>query len=169
VKSLAAIALTAGAFGLLAPGSTNAAAGAAAGPGDMASMRFMTGTWVCSGKALDGTAFSITQTTTIESGRLVTRDNQGNSTTLLWWDATKKQWIETSESSNGSSTQTSPGWNGNMLVFVGTISITGAPATVPYRGTTTKLSETKTGELDEIGKPDGGGWITFDTAVCEKR
>jgi len=142
-------------------------------PGDLAPMRFMLGSWTCSGTALDGTPFSVTQMTAIQPAaspggapRLVTHDSQGKSTTALWWEADKKTWMQTSDSSNGSSTQTSSGWSGNSLVFVGTISVAGA-GTLGYRSTTTKVSDTQTQQLDELAKPDGC-WVTFDTAVCQK-
>jgi hypothetical protein len=156
----------------LAPGSSSAAAGQP-NPGDLAPMRFMLGSWTCSGTALNGSPFSVTQMTTIQpaansrSGpRLVTHDSQGKSTTALWWDADKQAWMQTSESSNGSSTQASTGWAGDSLVFTGTITVAGA-GTLGYRSTTTKVSDTKTQQLDELAKPDGS-WVTFDTAVCEK-
>jgi hypothetical protein len=156
----------------LATGVCVAAAGQP-NPGDLAPMRFMLGSWTCSGKALDGSPFSLTQMTTIQPAgsaqsapRLVTRDSQGKSTTTLWWNADKQVWMQTSESSNGSSTQTSTGWAGDSLVFTGTITVAGT-GTLGYRSTTTKVSDAKTQQLDELAKPDGG-WVTFDTGVCEK-
>jgi hypothetical protein len=139
--------------------------------GDYATMRAMLGTWTCSGAALDGTPFKVTDTTVMQGtagngGRFVSHDSDGKSTTTLWWEPAKQLWMLTAESPKASSTQTSPGWNGDTLVFTGTISLSGAP-TVGYRTTITKVSDTKKQQVDELGNP-GAQWITFDTASCEK-
>ena len=141
---------------------------AAAAPGDMTPMKFMLGTWTCAGKALDGTPFSVTQITTISGGQMITHDIQGQSTTTLYRDPNKQQWMQTPSSANGSSTQTSSGWSNGALIFTGTITITGAPSAVGYRSTTTKVNDSMTRQLDELANPTGG-WMTFDTAVCTKK
>ena len=119
-------------------------AGLAGSSGNFAPMRFMLGAWTCSGKALDGSAFSVTQMTTMSGDRMVTRDSEGKSTTAIFWDSAKQQWVQTSESAQGTSTQTSSGWTGTSLVFTGTITIAGAPGAVGYRSTTVKVNDTQT-------------------------
>jgi len=136
--------------------------------GNFAPMRFMLGAWTCSGKALDGSGFSLTQTTTMSGDRMVTRDSEGKSTTAIFWDSAKQQWVQTSESGQGSSTQTSSGWTGTSLIFTGTITIAGSPGAVGYRSTTVKVNDAETQQLDELAKPDGS-WLTFDTAICTKK
>ena len=154
---------------VLAGGLPLASSGASA-QGDFAPMRFMLGTWTCSGAALDGTKFKVTDTTVIEgagtSGRMVSHDSEGKSSTTLRWDSTTQTWILTSESAKASSAQTSPGWSGDTLVFTGTISLSGAP-TADYRTTITKNSDTQKQQVDELGN-GGGQWITFATSSCEK-
>ena len=154
---------------VLAGGLPLASSGASA-PGDFAPMRFMLGTWTCSGAALDGTKFKVTDTTVMEgagtSGRMVSHDSEGKSSTTLRWDSTTQTWILTSESAKASSAQTSPGWSGDTLVFTGTISLSGAP-TADYRTTITKNSDTQKQQVDELGN-GGGQWITFATSSCEK-
>jgi len=159
-----------GAVFVLATWSPIVASGAGS-PGDYAPMHFMLGTWACSGAALDGTPIKATDTTVMQGaanagGRMVSHDPQGQSTTTMWWDPAKQIWMLTSDSAKGSSSQTSPGWNGGALVFTGTISVSGAP-TAGYRTTITKASDTKRQQVDEINVP-GGEWITFDTLSCEK-
>lgn len=158
-----------GAASMLAGGLPLTSSGASA-PGDFGPMRFMLGTWTCSGAALDGTKFKVTDTTVMEgagtSGRMVSHDSLGKSTTTMRWDSTTQMWILTSDSAKASSAQTSPGWSGDTLVFTGTISLSGAP-TAGYRTTMTRISDTMKQQVDELGN-QGGQWITFDTASCEK-
>lgn len=137
--------------------------------GDLSSMAFMLGTWLCSGRALDGSTFQATQITTlsVDGSKLVTRDSENRGTTTVWWNADKKVFVQTASTSKGSGQQVSPGWSGKSLVFLGTLKLSGAPE-VPFRSTTTKLSDTKINVLDELGVPDGGGWIATDTASCAK-
>jgi hypothetical protein len=163
-----ALALASAAF-VLASGPPFASSGADA-HGDYGPMRFMLGTWTCSGAALDGTPIKVTDTTVMQGtanagDRMVSHDPEGKSTTTLWWDSTKQLWMLTSESAKASSSQTSPGWNGDMLVYTGTISLSGTP-TVGYRTTITRVSDTKRQQIDELGNP--GEWLKFDTLSCEK-
>lgn len=159
---LAAVALTA-----ISLCTQPAARAAAAGPGNMSSMTFMLGTWSCSGKALDGSTFQTTQITTLskDGAKLVTRDSEGKGTTTVWWDAAKKHWVQTAETSKGSGFQTSAGWSGNSLVFLGTLQLAGAPE-VGFRSTTTKVSDTKLQVLDELAV--SGSWLETDSATCAK-
>ena len=162
-SSAVAAGVVAFALALVAPPASGADS-----KGDFTPMRFMLGTWTCSGKALDGSTFSLTQITTLNGDQMLTRDSQNKSITTLYWDSSKHAWVQTSESANGSSAQTSSGWSGASLVFTGTITIAGAPGAVGYRSTTTKVSDTQTQQLDELAKPDGS-WLTFDTGVCNKK
>jgi hypothetical protein len=154
---------------IFASGAPLASSGAGA-PGDFGPMHIMLGTWTCSGAALDGTKFKVTDTTVMEgagtSGRLVSHDSEGKSSTTLRWDSTTQTWILTSESPKASSAQTSPGWSGDTLVFTGTISLAGAP-TADYRTTITRISDTQKQQVDELGN-GAGQWITFATSSCEK-
>jgi len=133
-----------------------------------ATMTFMVGNWTCTGQAVDGSNFTIQETTTTDGSRFLTHDSENKTATELYFDLSKGAWIQTSidKGSGSQSDQTSPGWNGNNLVFVGTLRIAGLQ-TVPYRSTTIKLSDAKTRNVDEIQKGDGS-WATFDTAICEK-
>jgi hypothetical protein len=143
------------------------AARAAAG-GSLSSMAFMLGTWLCTSKALDGSTIHTTLVTRLSNDgtRMVTRDTQGAGTTTMWWDVAKKQWIQTTATSKGSGVQTSPGWTGNSLVFVGTQEVNGIP--VGFRNTTTKVSDTQMQATDELSPPSTGQWVTVDTTVCAK-
>ena len=136
--------------------------------GSLASMTFMLGTWSCTSKALDGSTIHTTLVTRLSSDgtRMVTRDTQGDGTTTMWWDATKKQWMQTTATSKGSGVQTSPGWTGNSLVFVGTQDVNGVP--VGFRNTTTKVSDTQIQSMDELSPPSTSQWVTIDTTVCAK-
>lgn len=138
--------------------------------GDFRPMRFLLGTWTCSGHALDGTAFKITDTSVMsaDGSRMVTHDSKGKTTTEVRYDPTRNAWVQisTDSESGSNSSQTSPGWKGSALVWTGQLTIAGAP-TMGYRTTTTKISNTKTQQLDELARPDGG-WMMFDTAICEK-
>lgn len=158
------------AAGLLCALAASTPATVMAESGDLGPMRFMLGTWVCAGQAMDGTPFRITEITALSSDgtRLITHDSQGKTTTELWYDAGRKAWMETSvDSGSGSnSSESSPGWTGDTLVFTGTFTLAGTPA-VGYRSTTVKLGPTRTKNQDEIQRPDGP-WIQFDSATCEK-
>ena len=136
----------------------------------MGSMRFMLGTWTCSVKAVDGSTPQVTSVTTLSSDgtHLLTRTTAGGEgTSDVWLDNNKKEWVQTANSSKGSSTQTSPGFNGPTIVWMGTVTASGMPA-LPYRTTMTKVSDTKTTQLDELGTPGGSSWLTADTATCVK-
>jgi hypothetical protein len=161
--------VAAGAACLLA-GLVPLASSGASSPGDYAAMRIMLGTWTCSGAALDGTKFKVTDTTVMEgsgtTGRMVSHDSEGKSSSTTRWDATTQMWILTADSAKASSAQTSPGWSGDTIVFTGTITLAGAP-TASYRTTITRISDTARQQVDELGN-QGGQWITFDTATCAK-
>jgi hypothetical protein len=136
---------------------------------DFSAMNFMLGTWTCSGKALDGSAFHLTETTkkSADGTRFVTRDSSGKVSTELRYDEARKLWLESSVNANdgSNSSETSPGWEGDKLVFTGQVNIKGMQS-LDYRSTTTKLSATRTEQVDEIQGPTG--WMQFDTATCDK-
>lgn len=167
MKHPTGILLAAVSFAALSVCAQPAARAAAAGAGSLSSMTFMLGTWSCSGKALDGSTFQTTQITTFskDGAKLVTRDSEGKGTTTVWWDAPKKHWVQTAETGKGSGFQTSPGWSGNALVFLGTLQLAGAPE-VGFRSTTTKVSDTKLQVLDELAV--SGSWLETDSATCAK-
>ncbi|HZV78953.1 MAG TPA: hypothetical protein VFF60_04990 [Candidatus Binatus sp.] len=136
----------------------------------MAQMKFMLGTWTCSVKAVDGSTAQITSLTTLSSDgtHLLTKTTAGGEgTSEIWLDPNQKQWVQTASSSKGSSTQNSPGFNRAMIVWNGTVTAAGMPA-MPYRTTMTKLSDTKTTQVDELGTPGGSSWLTADSATCAK-
>ena len=136
---------------------------------EFSSMSFMVGTWSCSGQAVDGTTFRVTETSKLSADgtRLVTSDSSGKVSTELRYDAARKFWVETSVNANdgSNSSETSPGWDGNTLVFTGQVNLKGVQS-LGYRSTTTKLSNTRTKQVDELQGPTG--WMQFDTATCEK-
>jgi hypothetical protein len=136
----------------------------------MTQMKFMLGTWTCSVKAVDGSTAQVTSLTTLSSDgtRLLTKTTAGGEgTSEIWLDQNQKQWVQTATSSKGSSTQNSPGFIGTMIVWSGTVTAGGMPA-MPYRTTMTKLSDTKTTQVDELGTPGGSSWLTADSATCTK-
>jgi hypothetical protein len=163
-------ALVMGSAACMFAGGVPLASSGAGTAGDFGPMRFMLGTWTCSGAALDGTKFKVTDTTVMQgagtSGQMVSHDSEGKSSTTMRWDSTTQTWLLTSESAKASSAQTSPGWSGDTLVFTGTISLSGAP-TAGYRTTITRISDTQKQQVDELGN-GGGQWITFATSSCEK-
>ena len=140
-----------------------------AGPGDLNAMRFLLGTWTCSGEAMDGTQFHVTETTKLsaDGSRLVTHDSSGKVSTELYYDAARKLWVRTSvNGKDGSnSSETSPGWAGSTLILTGQINITGMQS-LESRSTMTKVSPSKTTQVDELQAPTG--WMQFDTSTCEK-
>ena len=173
------------------------------GPGSMATMQFMLGTWDCSGRMVGtGSPFAYTETRTLVGDRIVIfsplvpfgsssiRDQQRTYRVELWWDAAKKLWNTTVAANGFYKSTTSLGWIGDTMVSTGTLSeieygpisepaYPGMPPqgptsqvdypTYPYRATITKLSDTKTEDYDEIGRPDGRGWVVEDSEVCKKR
>jgi hypothetical protein len=149
------------------PAGADSAPSAAQG---MSSMRFLLGTWTCSVKAVDGSTPQVTTVSSMSADgtKMLSRTVAGgDGGAQLWLDASKREWIQTSTSTKGSSTQTSPGWNGNSIVWTGTLSANGMP-TFGYRTTVTKVSDTKTTQTDELSAPGGTSWIAADSAVCAK-
>lgn len=140
-----------------------------ASAGDLGAMKFMLGTWSCSGQAIDGTPFHITETTKLspDGSRLVTHDSSGKVSTELYYDAARKLWVENAVNGNdgSNSIQTSPGWTGNSIVFIGQVNINGVQS-LGYRSTWIKLSESETKQTDELQGPNG--WMQFDSASCAK-
>jgi len=137
-------------------------------PGDFSSMNFFVGTWSCSGRVINGATFSLSETSKMSADgtRLVTRDSSGKSLTELTFDSPHKLWVETSvNNTDGSrSKETSPGWDGDTLIFTGEVNLKGQ--SFGYRSTTTKISDSKIQQVDELQGP--AGWVQFDTASCEK-
>jgi len=132
-------------------------------------MSFLVGTWSCSGQAIGGATFRVTDTSKMSADgtRLVTHDSSGQVTTELRFDAARKLWVETSINANdgSNSSETSTGWDGDTLVFTGQVNFKGIES-LGYRGTTTKISATQTKQLHELHGPTG--WMQVDTATCEK-
>lgn len=186
---LRAILLRAGILATLTIIPVPAAADEVIGPGSMANMSFMLGSWDCSGRTADtGSPFAHTEIRTLVGDRIVisgpalpfdTGSLQNQKRTFraeLWWDASKKLWNVTAAASGFYESATSPGWTGDTLVFVGSLSRieSGIPSqvdypTYPYRLTMTKVSDTRIEDYDELGKPNGSGWVIQDREVCRKR
>ncbi|HLN47025.1 MAG TPA: hypothetical protein VK216_02035 [Magnetospirillaceae bacterium] len=149
------------------PVAADTAPGAAQG---MSSMRFLLGTWTCSVKAVDGSTPQVTTVSTMspDGAKMLSRTVAGgDGGGQMWLDASKREWTQTTTATKGSSSQTSPGWNGNTLVWTGTLTANGMP-TFGYRTTVTKISDTKTTQIDELSAPGGTSWIAADSAICAK-
>jgi len=136
----------------------------------MSSMRFLLGTWTCSVKAVDGSNPQVTTVSTMSADgtKMLNRTvSGGDGTGQMWLDPNKRQWIQTADSTKGTSSQMSSGWTGHTIVWTGTLSANGMP-TMGYRTTVVKVNDAKTTQIDELGNPSGGTWITADSAVCAK-
>jgi len=113
--------------------------------------------WTLGGKWLD---WSVVQ----QPNPTVPNPSKGN---WIWgWDATKNQFVADWHDSEGfRSQQWSPGWNGDTLLFEGTVYLPFGAA-LPSRDTFTR---TGSGSVRDVGTVlVGGNWLTISEITCVK-
>jgi hypothetical protein len=148
---------------------------------DFGSMKFMVGTWNCTAtNTRRSKPYTSTATTTMDpSGYWMTTKTVAHPVSFdptptitvdkVTYDAGSKQWVDVSTDDRGTyAIATSPGWNGNKIVWhpVNVTSVTSGNVVGGGDTTTTKLSDSKTMSVGTF-KESGGRTVTFKSP-CTK-
>jgi hypothetical protein len=146
---------------------------------DFSKMRFLMGAWTCSTKSSRRpSAYTTTSNATMSSDGywLVTRSTTPklswttgslHTQDMLTYDASTNRWIDIgTDNTGGYNVSTSPGWNGNRIIWTDMV-ITKTNATASTNPTTiTKLSDTKTMSKSSFREPSGR--LITVTTTCSK-
>jgi hypothetical protein len=141
---------------------------------DFSSLNFLVGTWSCT-QQLRGKTRPETDVTTVgmDGMWLVTQSTAPpfdryrtytiNGINYMGYDPTAKVWVQTGvDSGGGYGIQTSPGWQGNVMTFMGKY-----PDGSSSTDAITKISDTETSDTNSVTDPQGK--TTNQTIRCVKR
>ncbi|MDQ6770654.1 MAG: hypothetical protein M3Z54_11790 [Gemmatimonadota bacterium] len=146
---------------------------------NFSAMNFQLGTWTCSSQSSRRPApYITTSVTTIDpSGYwMVTKSETAKTswapaalaTDWVTYDADTHRWVDINTGDYGGyGATTSPGWNGNTIVWTDPLFKAGMDAMAVTPTTTTKDSDTKTTSHTTFQEKNSGRWISVDT-VCTK-
>lgn len=147
---------------------------------DFSSMNFMMGSWTCSTKSARRPApYITTSVTTMDpSGYwMVTKSVQkpmswfpypSQGTDVVTYDSDTKRWVDVYTGDfGGYGVTTSPGWNGDTMVWTDALFKPGMDVIAQTPTTLTKVSDTKTTAHNTFQEKSSGKWISVDT-VCNK-
>lgn len=146
---------------------------------DFSSMQFLAGTWECSIKSSRRpSAYRTTSTATMSPDGywMVTRTTTHKASWIsqeianedrLTYDASTKRWVDMSMGEDGTyDFSTSPGWNGNTIVWTD-VAYSKTNNTATNNPTTmTKVSNTKTTSTSSFTEPSGR--LVNVTTTCTK-
>jgi hypothetical protein len=146
---------------------------------DFSKMQFLVGTWDCSTmSARRPGPYKSTVTTTIEpngywmSNKTVIHKAswipaEFSGEDRMTYDASTSRWIDIStDETGGYDITTSPGWNGNAIVWTELTYTKGNNTATENETTVTKNSDTKTTATSSFTEP--GGRLVKVTTVCNK-
>lgn len=146
---------------------------------DFSSMNFSLGTWTCSTKSArrPGPYITTSVTTVDPSGYwMVTKSTTAKTswapaakaTDWVTYDADGHRWVDVNVGDYGAyDTTTSPGWQGNTMIWTDALFKPGADVMAVTPTTTTKVSDSKTTTHTTFQETKSHRWISVDS-VCNK-